>query len=57
MSSHTIQGKVTRIYTANEDKGSFRYAYKIALISVSKVEKGAGISTGDLVYVKYWNKS
>ena len=57
MSSHTIQGKISQIYSANEDKGNFRYVFQIAVVDVKTVEKGEGISKGDSVYVKYWKRT
>ena len=54
--SHILEGKVGRIYSTAEDRGDWRYQHKVAAIGIEHVKKGTGVSTGDRLYVRFWNK-
>ena len=54
--SQIVTGKVQQIYSMEEKSGDYVFTRSVAAVSVDAVEKGVGISKGELVYVRFWRK-
>lgn len=53
-STHVVVGEVRAVYSRRTTEGDWRYTRHVAEVKVQKVEKGAGIDVGGLIYVRYW---
>lgn len=58
LASHIVTGKVTQVFTAQEDNGK-GYVNTIHLIefSIATIEKGDKLEKGQTIYVKAWRAS
>ncbi len=54
--THIVVGKVEQIWTRSEEEGNWDYTRYVAELRVENREKGDGLATGQLVYVRYWTK-
>lgn len=54
--THVVTGEVVAIYTRAATKGDWAYTHYLAEVKVAKVEKGEGLTSGGLVYVRYWRR-
>lgn len=54
--THVIVGKVQRIYTRKRLEIPWQYTRYVAEVQVTKVEKGTGIRTGQVVFARYWER-
>lgn len=52
-----VTGEVLAIYTRSEDEGNWEYTHYVAEVKVDGVEKGDGLKSGQLAYVRYWTRS
>ena len=55
--THVIVGEVAQIYERKEVSEEWNTTYYLAEVRIKEVEKGDGIKAGELVYVRYWNRS
>lgn len=55
--SHIVVGKVTKFSHKTTKSENYEDTDNTAEISVTSVEKGDGIKTGDVIKVQYWNKT
>lgn len=53
-STHIVVGEVKAVYSRKTSEGDWRYTRHVAEVKVQKVEKGAGVDVGSVVYVRYW---
>jgi hypothetical protein len=54
--THVVTGQVLGIYERQETRGDWQYKRYVAEVRVDKCEKGEGLDSGDLVYVRYWHR-
>jgi hypothetical protein len=54
--THVVTGQVLGIYERRETAGDWRYTHCVAEVRVDKCEKGTGLESGNLVYVRYWHR-
>lgn len=54
--THVVTGTVRAIYTRTENAKGWRTTHHLAEVSIGGLEKGAGLSVGGLVYVRYWTR-
>jgi hypothetical protein len=55
--THVVVGKVAAVYERQESSGDWKYTHYVAEVRVLKVEKGADLKKGGLVYARYWRRS
>lgn len=56
LATHVLTGEVRSIYTRTEREGSWEVTRHAAEVAISATEKGEGLATGELVYVRYWTR-
>lgn len=56
LATHVVVGEVRAVTTRTERDGSWEVTHHVAEVAPSKVEKGEGIDTEGLVYVRYWTR-
>ena len=56
LSTHVVTGEVVTIYQRPERSGGWSWSKYLAEVRVATCEKGEGLSGGDLVYVRYWQR-
>ena len=56
MASHVIVGTVKKIYTRTEQLHNWKTTYYVAEVHVDNVEKGKGLKSNELAYVRYWRR-
>lgn len=56
VATHVIAGTVTAVYSREEDEGDWEYTRYVAEVKVDAVEKGEGLASGQLAYVRYWTR-
>jgi hypothetical protein len=54
--THVIIGTVAAVYESTADDKEWRTTRYVAEVRIKTVEKGEGLKTGDLVYVRYWHR-
>ncbi|MDF1746353.1 MAG: hypothetical protein P1V19_21840 [Gimesia sp.] len=54
--SHIIVGKVRAVFSTTENNSNWEKTDLIAQIELMGVEKGTGVTGGDVIYAHYWNK-
>lgn len=57
IATHVVDGKVLAIYVRKQADANWKYTHYVAEIQVEKCSKGEGIATGDLIYVRYWDRA
>lgn len=55
--THVVIGDVVRIYERKEQEGLREVKRYLAEVRIKAVEKGEGIETGSLIYVRYFTRS
>jgi hypothetical protein len=56
-SSNIVTGTVISIYSKVIRDSSYEWNHCVAAVRIEKIEKGDGLKTGDLVYVRYISSS
>jgi hypothetical protein len=54
--THVIIGTVTAVYESKVDDKEWSTTRYVAEVRIKTTEKGDGLNTGDLVYVRYWHR-
>jgi len=54
--THVVIGTVTAVYESKVDDKEWSTTHCVAEVRIKTVEKGEGLKTGDLVYVRYWHR-
>lgn len=54
--THVVDGQVLAVFERTETHGDWRYTRYVAEVRVDKIEKGDGIRSGELIYVRYWQR-
>lgn len=54
--THVIIGTVTAVYESKVDDKEWATTRCVAEVRIKTAEKGAGLNTDDLVYVRYWHR-
>ena len=54
--THVIIGTVTAVYESKVDDKEWSTTRCVAEVRIKTTEKGEGLKTGDLVYVRYWHR-
>jgi hypothetical protein len=52
-SSNIVTGTITAIYSKITRDSSYEWNHCVAAVRIEKIEKGDGMKTGDLIYVRY----
>jgi len=55
--THVVVGEVLAVYERTDQDGSWKRTRHVAEVRVSDCEKGEGLKSGDLVYVRYWRRA
>ncbi len=55
--THIIVGTVAAIYESKSADKQWSTTSYLAEVRIKTVEKGEGLKTGDLVYVRYWHRA
>lgn len=56
VATHVVDGKVWAIYERKQADDNWKYTHYVAEVEVEQCRKGDGIATGDLIYVRYWER-
>jgi hypothetical protein len=54
--THVVTGYIEGVFVEESESGAWRNLKYIAEVRVRNVEKGTGLNTGELCYVRYWNR-
>lgn len=54
--TQVVQGEVKGIYAKTAKEGRWKVTRYVAEVKVTAIEKGEGITVGELVYVRYWHR-
>src|SRR6186713_3195955 len=54
--THVIIGTVTAVYESKVEDKEWSTTRCVAEVRIKTAEKGEGLKTGDLVYVRYWHR-
>jgi hypothetical protein len=55
-STHIVSGKVLGVYSKPVNYGKYLRTEYVAEVRVEKSEKGDGVKSGSLIYVRYWTQ-
>jgi hypothetical protein len=56
LATHVATGEVRAIYTRTRREGSWEVTRHAAELAITATEKGEGLASGELVYVRYWTR-